>query len=742
MVEAGDLDALVLSSRTAAPPFSEDFVRRRSLIDVLRSAPARLVTVTAPAGYGKTSLIAEWCELEDRETAWITLRSDDDPAVLMQLIARSCAAFAPKLTPFADRLPQAADAALKRIAPAIADALAHSTAPFVLFVDDVHTVRDLACVDALNVVFSGVPDGSQIVLSSRHRPAQYARGELAASTTRVTANELRLDRTGAASIARSVGARVDDAALGDWVEQCGGWAAGIRMCALLSRTKPFLSIVDAEVLSDYLYQACIRDLPDDIRRFLLRTSILPTHIPALCDAILERDDSALVLRDLEAKQLFVTADRAHSAYRLHPLFLEYLHRELELEAATEIPGLHRRAARWFQEHGSLPAAIDHLIAAGDFADATNLVAVAAIGAYEAGQVTTLARWIDEIGDANLLANPAAVVVVAWLSLLSGTDSAAMKWGTLLQSVPDDVSGIPGIDLRSAKAMVRAIMMRHGAESALVDAEYAVAAEPVTSSWRDPALQILGSTLLHSGREERGVEVLQEAMHTAEAHDNPATVVMCESELALLCIERLDWDSAAAHVDHALETIDGSEIDGYVMSAYAHAAAACVELQNRRRSPGECLLTQAMAERSRCMQSIPLISIPTRLLLIRAQLLVSDHVAARMLLGEIEGMLPPEGGREALDERIQTVRTAVQRAEEASVGSTRSTALTMAEMRVLPYLQTHLTRPEIAERLFVSKHTVISQMASIFRKLGASNRTEAVDHAIEMGLLGAAVRSEN
>ena len=732
-----ELARMVRAGKTTAPQLDPRLMRRPELIGRLREAKARLVTVTAPAGYGKTSLLIEWREQESRDTGWVTLdKSDDDPVVLMTLMATASAPFAPGAAAIRDALEAGEAGVLAHIAPALALALSRSARPFVLFLDDLHVIHSDDCLDAIDIVLSGVPEGSQVVWASRHRFDGIARGRLRASEVSVAAEDLRLDVQGAAEIASAVGVKADAETLNDWVERCSGWAAGIHMCALLSRNGTASSGGSDELLADYLYSECVQDLPDDMRDFLLRTSILQTHFPALCDVVADRTDSAAVLRELEARQLFVTADRDRRSYRLHPLFREFLRAELERVASASVPALHLRAAQWFQNQGQLPAAIDNLIAAREFGMASSLVAAAAIHAYEAGQVATLERWLAEIGDANLLATPSTVVVVAWVSILAGTDAAADKWGTLLDTVPGVSGPVDGIELGSAQAMIRAIMMKDGMASALRDAQYAADVEAPGSPWRDPALQILGSTLLHAGEQTRGRKSLDAARHTAEAHSNPATIVMCETEFAFLAIEQEEWGGAEQHVRRALEALASGGIDGYVMAAYAHAAAACVELHGGQ-AAGPRLLAVAMSERSRCMRAVPLIAIPTRLLLIRAQLLSGDLAAARILLREIEDVLPSGDGRQHLDERVAAARGMIEKREREGRRDEDAVTLTLtiAEQRLLPYLQTHLSRAEIAERLFVSRNTVGTQISAIFRKLGASNRTDAVRRAIELGLLG-------
>lgn len=738
MLLAGDdLGTMLLESKTTAPIFNPAFVRRTEIVDALRADSARLVTVTAPAGYGKSSLLAEWRQSEDRATGWLTLRADDDdPAAVVRLLAHACARFASETGSVFRQIAGTRADVLGRMAPALSLALSQCEKPFVLFVDDVHVLQNPECIDVLEVSLAGVPAGSQVVLASRHHLTRLARGRVAASAAQIGAADLRIDPAGAARIAEEAGADVDADTLQDWVKRCDGWAAGLHMCALLSKRKPFASFSDEAVLADYLFQECVRDLPEDTRQFLLQSSILGAHIPDLCDAVLERSDSARMLQDLEHRQLFVTADREHRAYRLHPLFREYLQETLAIESAASLPVLHLRAAMWFAERGQLPAAIDHAIAAGDFALATSLVTAAALPAYEAGQSATLGRWLTEIGDANLLLNPSAVVVITWFAVLAGSDDDARKWGTLLRRVPDDTEAA-GVTVPTAKAMIRAIMMEDGIESALADAEFAVDFEPLDSPWRDPAVQILGSTLLHAGDEHRAVKVLREAIHMADAHGNPATVVICESELALLAIERGDWEDADAHAERAMRSLRAGSIDGYVMAAYPHAAAACVALNAGRRSAGMQYLMMAMTERERCGQTVPLLGVPIRLLLVRAQLRAGDLEAAELLLAEIQEIIPSVGRHGMLDDRIADARGLVDANARSADPASRSISLTAAEQRLLPFLQTHLTRAEIAQRLFVSPNTISTQMGSIYRKLGASTRSQVVERAYELDLLGAA-----
>lgn len=730
-----ELGTLLIESRTTAPAFKPEHVRRTKLIDDLRVTRSRMVTIVAPAGYGKTSLLAEWAEREDRQTAWLTLKpGDDDPSELIRMVARSCAGLDRGHSLAFEQIVASGGDALSRMAPAVGMALSDTAQPFVLFIDDTHVLNDERSVDALGIALAGVPDGSQVVLAGRHRTPAYARWRLALSSAHVGIEQLRIDVEGAALIAREAGATTDESVLREWVSRCEGWAAGLHMCALLAEENPFAAVRDEDLLADYLYQECMNGLPGEARDFLLRTSVLQTHIPDLCDAVRGRDDSARILRELEARQMFVTADRAHHTYHLHPLFQEYLRNELDLDSPTAASAIHYKAAVWFQERGQLTEAIDHAIAANEFDLAIALVTAVGLGTYEAGQASRLGRWLDQIGDARVLANPAAVVVITWYSVLAGSDKDAEKWSTLLGSLPDEAEAA-GMNVASAKAMIRAISMKGGFDAALSDADFACSIEGIDSPWRDPALQILGSTLLHAGQTTRAIEVLTAAKHVADARNNAASLAICETDLSFLAIEAGEWTVAAERTATVLRAIQDAGIEDYVMVPYACSAAACAELADGRRSEGMGHLAWGMSERQRCGSAVPLLGIPTRLLLARANLMVGDGNAVKVLLSEIDAMNPPPEGRGVLDARIEFMREALQDFELRTGIRNRSMALTAAEQRLLPYLQTHLTRAEIAQRLFLSPNTVGTQMSMIFRKFGATTRAEAVRTAFELELLG-------
>ena len=269
---------------------------------------------------------------------------------------------------------------------------------------------------------------------------------------------------------------------------------------------------------------------------------------------------------------------------------------------------------------------------------------------------------------------------------------------------------------------------------MADARFAVAAESSTSPWRDQALILLGEAHLLAGDPEQAEAAFREGSTVATAHRNTDGVVLSESELAVLTMDDGRWVEGARHVQTALEAIDEHGMDDYSVSVLAFAEAARLALHRGDLDEVHRQLPRAMRARPNCTSAMPYVAVRARLQLAKVHWALNDHVTAHHLLREVEDILlrRPELG--ALVDQVDDFRDVVSSSEQS--GWTGGPPLTPAELRLLPYLQTHLSIREIADRLFVSRNTVSSELASIYRKFGVSKRSEAVFRATDVGLLGA------
>ena len=736
-----ELDQQLLDAKLSAPePQARGYVSRAAQIEAARASGRRFVGVTAPAGYGKSSLLAEWTSSERRHVAWVSLdRYDDDPATLLTLLAAAVA----RIEPGTARLPLQVTghgvALLGREAPLLAAALRRAPTPFVLMLDDLQELRDPACRDVLSVVFAGIPVGSQLVVASRGEPWHLPRARAEGDAFEITADELALDAAGVQKIFANTLVPLSSEDAHELVGRTEGWPVGVVLAAAIAADgggQPATVSGDDRYVADYLYRESLVNLPEHHQWFLRRTAVLDTLSAPLCDAILGTHDAQLVLAELDASNVFIVPlDRSRGWYRYHALYREFLLGELRRLESEALPELQRRAAGWFEAQGSIAMAIELLLdQPAERARTARLVAATALPSYQTGQLATVQRWMRTIGDPAIEAYPPLAVLAGWAMALSGQAAEAARWASIVErssydGEPDDGSA----SFDSARAMLRSVMCASGPAQALADAELACAAEPSWSPWRDQALQLLGEARLLVGDVAGAVTSFTESAAIASATGNSEGLVGCAAELALLSMDEGQWDEAAAHVTAALDAVDDRHMYDYATAVLAFTQAARLALHRGDLVAVRRELTRAMRARPASTEAIPYLAVRARLQLAKVFWAMVDHATAHHLLREIDDILLIRPDLGALVDEVDDFRHFVAASEQR--GEQGGPPLTPAELRLLPYLQTHLSVREIGERLFVSRNTVSSELGSIYRKLGVSARSDAVERATQLGLLG-------
>jgi LuxR family maltose regulon positive regulatory protein len=378
--------------------------------------------------------------------------------------------------------------------------------------------------------------------------------------------------------------------------------------------------------------------------------------------------------------------------------------------------------------------MEHLLQMTDWERSVRLASNLALQMYMAGQLPTLQRWLRTIGDATIERYPPLAVNMCWAAAMTGDTAGAQRWAAFVDAASFDGAPVDGsASFDSARAMLRAAMCPAGPETMMADAAFAVAQEPAWSPWRAEALWGLGQAHLLAGHLDEAGSVLTEASAVAVAMGNTDTSVICDSDLALLAIDRGDWQEAAGRLERALATIDEHRLHDYVACLLAFAEAARLSLHRSDLSEVDRQLARAMRARPSATYVIPYIAVRLRLQLAKVYLALAEVAMVRQLLREIDDILRHRPALGTLAGEVEEFRRVL--ASSATTEVAGRSPLTQAELRMLPYLQTHLTAGEIAERMFLSTHTVKSRFKSIYRKLGVSSRSEAVQEATTLGLLG-------
>ncbi len=711
---------------------------RAHLIDAARVSGARVIGVTAPAGYGKSTLLAEWAATEDRPVAWVSLaHSDDDPAALLSLMASAYGRVSGN-TDLVAGMGGAGVSVLGRAAPRLAAAFGASPEPFVLMLDDLHELQSPACHDVLGVLVNGVPPGSQLVAASRSEQPHLARLRASGDALEFAAHDLALDATGAAQIFANADVDLSPAMASAVIERTEGWPVGLYLAAVIAHNSDGGELTisgDDRYVADYLYGESLAQLPEATRAFLRRTAVLDQLCGPLADAVLGEAGASELLRHLEAtNQFLISLDRRREWFRYHALFREFLLAELRRVEPELAPKLHLRAADWYEANGSPTSAVEHLLNTDERDRCVQLVTTIVMPTYEAGNISTVQRWLAALGDDAIAQYPPLAVLAGWMAVFSGQSVEAERWAAIIDAASFDLMPADGsASFDTARAMFRALTCPAGPEPMLADASFAIANEPPWSPWRDEALGLLAEALVLTGDIEEGAARFIELSDLAATQTTTDSRSASEAELAVIAIDGGRWDEAAERIELALAAIDTYRMHDYAISTLAFAVAARVAVHRGDLKEANRLIAVAMRARPLLTYVLPIFAVRARLQLGRACWSIGDQSAARHLLREIDDVLAHRPDLGTLVDDVSSLRELV--ASRSATGATGASPLSPAELRLLPYLQTHLTFREIGERLFVSRNTISSEVGSIYRKLGVSSRSDAVEQATAIGLLG-------
>jgi len=727
---------LRLDAKFSVPQPRPGSVSRAGLIKTAQSGGHRVVAITAPAGYGKSALLAEWAEAEDRRVAWVSLdRFDDDPAALLASLA---AAFCRAGLGSAGLGTDTAEPGVswRGAAPRLAAEIRASTVPFVLMLDDLHEVRSYACHDVLGVVISAVPAGSQLAAASRDEQPHLPRFRVSGDALELGAGDLALDAESARQIFENEQVSVTPELAAAVTQRAEGWPAGLYLAALTAKQShgQVRAITgDDRYIADYLYREALTRQPKTIQRFLRRTAVLEQLCGPLCEAVLGSSAAAVQLRRLDTHSLFLTPlDSQRQWYRYHTLYREFLLGELRRTEPGIVMTLHQRAADWYEANGYPELALEQLLLMDDADRAVRLTAKLAWPTYTAGQLSTVQRWYQAIGDVNIARYPPLAVLRCWEGVLTGDTAKAELWAAVVDAMSFDgepATGAASFD--SARALLRAGLCASGPEQMMADAAFSLAQEPSWSPWRDTALWLLAESHLLAGRPDEAREAFGAAAAAAAGMSSWDTIPRCEAQVAWLAMDRGEWKEADDRLENALGTIDAQRLHGYVSSLTTFAGAARLSLHRGDVKEARRQLARAMRARPVATYLLPYHAARLRLQLATVYLALAEQATVRQLLREIDEIASRRPALGTLIDEVQDFRAVLaSRATPDGVAP-----LTPAELRLLPYLPTHLTADKIAERLFLSGHTVKTEIKAVYRKLGVSSRNDAVQRATEIGLLG-------
>ena len=733
-------------SKLRRPLIRPGTVRRSRLIGWLARGDVRpIVSVVAPPGYGKTTLLSQWARGNGQPFAWVSVdEGDNDPKVLLTYIAEALDAVEPIDARVFDVLASPGTSVPGSVVPRLGSAFAAMSSPVVLVLDDVHVLQDRECRAALSVLADHVPDGSRLVLAGRAEPPlQIARLRAEGRILEIGPGDLSFTAGEASSLLRNAGLTLGEEDVAALQQRTEGWPAGLYLAALYLREGgPLASAAvsfggDDRLVSEYMESEFLARISRRQRAFLTRTAVLERMCGPLCDAVLELTGSATVLADLERSNLLlVPLDRRKEWYRYHHLFRDMLLAELHRLEPELMPVLYRRAAQWYEHNGAPGEAVGYWMQAGDVDATARLAAALALPTYQRGRAATAERWFAWLEDHGAMENhPAVAALAAMIPAMTGKPADAERWAGVAERAATAASLADGSSSNEPwLALLRALLCRDGVDQMRADAELAAKTTAAGSLWRAASLLLLGTAHLMAGDPAQADAIFADQIAEARAAGGTLGACVTLSERSLLAIARGAWDLGERHLSEARAVAGESNVEDYPAVTIMHAAAARMALYQADRPRARAELTRAQRLRPALTYAVPHFAVQARTQLAQVHLALADLAGARMLMREVDDILLHRPGLGVFARQAEDLRAELSHARGSP--ALGASALTAAELRLLPMLSTHLSFPEIAAEMFLSRNTVKSTVHSIYRKLGTSSRSQAVSRLRDLGLLEA------
>jgi LuxR family maltose regulon positive regulatory protein len=576
------MSGTLLQTKLFAPPLRPSRTPRPRLQEKLDQGlhlGGKLTLISAPAGFGKTTLVTEWLAGGERPVAWLSLdEEDNDPARFLAYVVAALQRIAPEWGETAALLlaspqpppPQA-------ILTALLNEIAAAAEPFVLVLDDYHQVDAPSIDETVTFLLDHQPPQMHLVLTTREDPhLPLARLRARRQLTELRAADLRFSQSEAADFLRGVmGLDLTETAVAALETRTEGWIAGLQLAALSLQADPadaagFIANFSGShrFVLDYLVEEVLRRQPEKVHRFLLHTAILDRLSGPLCDAIMgaAAGSGQEMLEQLERANLFLLPlDNERRWYRYHHLFADLLRQRLPLSVPPEeremlVSALHGRAAGWFEEQDLLLEAFQHAAAANDIPHAARLIAGNGMPLPFRGAMAPVSKWLASLPPDVLAADPALLVTQAMTATMAGRATAAIP--AQLQNaealLPDEPVDYPVRDLQGQIAAIRAMLAVPGNQAAVILAQSQRALanlHPDNAPVRMLATWSLGYAYQVQGNREAAREAFREAGAAARRSGNVMVTLAALTNLGQVQESELQLRQAAETYTELVQMAD-------------------------------------------------------------------------------------------------------------------------------------------------------------------------------------------
>jgi LuxR family maltose regulon positive regulatory protein len=731
---------LIVKPKLRAPiPRHEQVIRPR-LLELLGNASHRKNTlVSAPAGYGKTTLLAQWLQAGDAgfSVAWISLdEQDNDPVRLWSHIVEALHLATPEEDFGVDVLAGMRVTGRRLIEtslPMLINGLAELPREVVLVLDDYQLVTEDDCHASMAFFVEHLPWNVHLVLSSRtDSPLPLGRWRARGEMDEIRTEQLAFSQEEAAQLLNEkLWLEIGLDNLSVLLERTEGWPAGIYLTSLSLQDKEdkhaFIASFGGSnrYVVDLLGEEVLASLHEEVREFLLMTSVLEKLSGSLCDVVVGREGSAKLLRELARSNLFVVPlDEQGEWYRYHHLFSELLFYELMSNRPELVSVLRDRASVWLEDSGFFDEAIRQALVAEDYERGSMLIARHWLGYVLAGQMATVEGWLESLPEAPTAYDAALLLVRAWICVLSGRSEDGERLVTLAESIPFDGALPDGTaSVEAGVAILRAVFGLGGVRGTLEAARRAVTLEPERTSPRAALIRFgLGSSLYLSGETSQARKLLEDVVELTRT-GQPLLHMVSLSYLSIVATDEARLEEAESLARQAGTLVVRFGLQGVPQSSWAPIALGYVLAKQGEMVEAQTELERGLSPRMSLPGMSPWPTFIALLALAPVRAARGDRAGGRAVLSEARTMLQryPDAGKfpELLEREERKLR-----ARKPLQGQLDG-ELTERELDVLHFLVGELSTSQIAQNLYVSPSTVRTHVKSIYRKLGVSSRKDAV-----------------
>ena len=706
--------------------------RLGALLDRAAATAVPLVLVSAPAGSGKSTLIAGWAAGQPRPVAWLQLEeSDADGARFWVSVTAAIGRGSPEIAARLEPLVTGSLGSGQVVVPALINEISSMTGRLVLVLDDYHVIDDADVHRGVERLLDLCPQQLTIVLITRADPPfRMGRMRVRGRVQEIRASDLRFAPAEAAALLGAAADGLDPQRLDDLCERTEGWAAGLVLAGLsLERSHDSDSFIDTfhgddQLVAGYLTDEFLAVLDPEERRRMVEAAVLHRLSGSLLDTVTGSTDGARWLDGLAASnQLVIRLDAVGEWYRYHHLFRDLLLLEARRSMPDRLPDLHRRAAVWFEAAGFPSAAVEHLLLAGDRDAAMLLMRIVGPDLLGSGRLRTLRNILQRLEQGGEL-DAICSSLSGWDHYLTGRyEAAQLALDHATATLPDDIDPMRTMPLRINLALGKGDVATALAGSREVVAAGNIAARP------SELTTATGAAFAWAGLLDEAHDTLAVALARTEAEQRVTAHAMALVALAVAEFQRSGSEPGRAAAQRALDFATSSGLGEY------HGIAPALAIQAWTSPPGSAAISDAEHAVTLARRASTTLGLIFALALAGDVLLRDGSEQGRALIDEaiaISGRSPDVGINTPLLERIAAKHRVARPVSAPTISLVEQ--LSQRELAVLRYLPSALSISEIARELYVSPNTVKTQCAAIFRKLAVTSRKAAVQAAREHRLL--------